>query len=234
MVINFKTTTRVGEAAEFIVSSISNQLKIGKQVLFFVTGGSSIAVGIKVSELLRENLQANLTKNLTIMMTDERYGVLGHQDSNWHQLMERGFRIPRAKLIPILNGNDRASTVEKFNKNLSQELMENKETKYKIGLFGIGADGHTAGILPKSEVVSDAVKSEDLAFGYDTLTFSRITVTPKAIEKLDEIVAWVQGEDKWSVLESLEKDIPVIEQPAQILKKVPSLTIFTDYKKTNG
>ncbi|MFA6257940.1 MAG: 6-phosphogluconolactonase [Candidatus Paceibacterota bacterium] len=235
MSTTLKTTTKVEDAANFIASSILSQLKLGKQVLFFVTGGSSIAVGAKVAELLRDNLEQNLTKNLTIMMTDERYGPLDHKDSNWYQLIEKGFSLPQARLLPILDGSDRVSTTEKFNKNLYQELMENKDNKYKIGLFGIGADGHTAGILPKSEVVSDTVESKDLAYGYNTPTFSRITITPKAIEGLDEAVVWVQGEEKWSVVKDLlEKDINITKQPAQILKRVPLLTIFTDYKQTNG
>jgi len=32
------------------------------------------------------------------------------------------------------------------------------------------------------------------------------------------------------VLENLQEDVDIIKQPAQILKKVPLLTIFTDYK----
>jgi len=227
MYINFKTTTRVEDAAEFIASSISNQLKLGKQVLFFVTGGSSITVGAKVAELLINDRERNLTKNLTIMMTDERYGPLDHKDSNWHQLMQKGFSLPQARLLPILDGDDRVSTTLKFNINLSRELTGDKEAKYKIGLFGIGADGHTSGILPGS----DAVNSKDLAYGYDTPTFSRITITPQVIEKLDEVVVWVQGKEKWGVVKDLlEKNIEIIKQPAQILKRVPLLTIFSDFK----
>ncbi|MFA6177893.1 MAG: 6-phosphogluconolactonase [Candidatus Paceibacterota bacterium] len=227
MNINSKTTTKVEEAADFIATSILNQLKSGRQVLFFVTGGSSIAVGAKVSEFLRNNLEQDLTKNLTIMMTDERYGPLDHLDSNWYQLMQKGFNLPGALLLPILDGSDRASTTLKFNTNLQRELIENKETRYKIGLFGIGADGHTSGILPKS----DAVKSEDFAYSYDTPTFSRITITPKVIEQLDEVVVWVQGEEKWQVVKDLlTENVEIEKQPAQILKKVPLLTIFSDFK----
>jgi len=238
MSFSIKTTTRVEDAAKFVASSILNQLRIGKKVLFFVTGGSSIAIGAKVAELLRNNPEQNLIENLTIMMTDERYGPLDHKDSNWHQLMEKGFSLPNAKLIPILTGEDRATTVKNFNANLNQELIK---AEYKISLFGIGADGHTCGILPES----GAVTSEDLAYGYDTPTFSRVTITPKVIEKLDEAVVWVQGEEKWKVIEDLiaspvdglrprEKDIDITKQPAQILKKVPLLTIFTDYPSSGA
>ena len=225
-----KTTTKPEEAANFIAFSILKQLELGKRVLFFVTGGSSIAVGVKIAELLCAYPKQDLIKNLTITLTDERYGPLGHKDSNWQQLLEKGFNLLGAKLIPILNGESRDDTVKNFNEILHQEF---RVAEYKIGLFGIGADGHTAGILPESE----AVNSADLAYGYDTPTFSRITLTPEAIEKLDEAVVWVQGENKWSVLEDLEKnDINITKQPAQILKRVSLLTIFTDYSEhaTNG
>jgi 6-phosphogluconolactonase/glucosamine-6-phosphate isomerase/deaminase len=78
---------------------------------------------------------------------------------------------------------------------------------------------------------SIAVNSKDLACHYDTPAFSRITITPNIIKKLDEVVVWVQGEGKWPVLKDLEKEVDIIKQPAQILKKVPLLTIFADYSK---
>lgn len=229
MDFNLKTTKDPDDPARFIAQSILNQLKINKRVLFFVTGGSSIVVGVKVSEILREGFRKeenkNLVKNLTIALTDERHGIVGHPDSNWKQLLDKGFSLLDAKIIPVLTGDDLVDTTEKFNMVLAQEF---KNTDYKIGLFGIGADGHTAGILPESK----AVNFEELVVGYEAPKFSRITITPKAIEKLDEAVVWAQGEEKWNVIKDLiEKYIDIVKQPAQVLKKVPLLTIFTDYKK---
>jgi 6-phosphogluconolactonase/glucosamine-6-phosphate isomerase/deaminase len=228
MSIELKTTIDAEETANFIASSVLKQLKLGKQVLLFVTGGSSIYVGAKITKILKEYPDKNLFKNLTITLTDERYGPVGHNDSNWQQLLDRGFDLPQAKLIPVLTGIDRETTVKNFNKILNEEFMIAEDNIYKIGLFGVGADGHTAGILPGSS----AVNSEDLVFGYDTQNFSRITITFKAIEKLDEAVIWVQGKDKWPVVENLlTENIPIEKQPAQVLKKVPLLTIFSDYEK---
>lgn len=227
MSLTIKTTTNTDDPANFIALSISNQLKFGKTVLFFVTGGSSIYVAVKVAEYLK-NQDCH---NLTILLGDERYGAIGHPDSNWQQMLDKGFSLPGAKLVPILTGDDLATTTEKFNENLAYEF---NIAGYTIGLFGVGADGHTMGILPDSE----AVNSEDLAFGYETRTFSRITITPALIEKLDEAVVFMQGKEKWGVLEDLaspvgsrpmEKNIAIIKQPAQVLKKVRLLTIFTDY-----
>lgn len=224
MNFSVKTTALPEDAARFIVSSILEQLESGKRVLFFATGGSSIAVGTKVAEILRNYPRPDLIKNLTITLTDERYGPVGHKDSNWQQLLDRGFSLPGAKLISVLNGESRDSTVKNFDEILNQEFMD---ADYKIGLFGIGVDGHTAGILPES----GAIKFEDLAYGYDTPTFSRITITPKAIEKLNEAVVWAQDEDKWGIIKSLQENIEIVKQPAQILKRVSLLTIFTDYAK---
>ncbi len=223
MNLNIKTTTNIEEAATFLSLSVLEKLKMGKSVLLFLTGGSSIAVGIKFAEILKENQEKDLFNKLTITLTDERYGPVDHFNSNYFQLIEKGFNIREAKIIPILIDDDRNITTEKFNSILNQEFML---ADYKIGIFGVGTDGHTAGILPES----GAVNSSNLVYSYETPIFSRITITPKAIEKLDEAVVWAQGEDKWKVIENLKTDIDIIKQPAQILKKVPLLTIFTDYK----
>jgi 6-phosphogluconolactonase/glucosamine-6-phosphate isomerase/deaminase len=224
MNLNIETTTKINDASEFIASSVLNQLKLNKKVLLFLAGGSAISVGVRIADILKEKADENLLQNLTVTLTDERYGPIGHSNSNFFQLNEKGFNLPKAKIIPVLIGEDKNITVENFKNNLNEEFTR---AEYKIGLFGIGANGHTAGILPESSAVS----AKDLAFGYDTATFSRITMTFGAIEKLNEAVVWAQGEDKWKVLEELQTNIDLAKQPAQILKKVPLLTIFSDYVK---
>ncbi len=212
-------------ATEFIALSILKELKLGKRVLFFLTGGSGIEVGANVSKILEKMPDENL-KNLTIMLTDERYGPVGHMDSNWQQLMEKGFSLPQATLIPVLTGDDVDVTTQKFNQELKTALAKDS---YKIGLFGIGADGHTAGILP----YSSAIDSPDLAYNCKTEKFERITITPKTILALDEAVVYAKGEEKWKTLQELqtEKDIEknIENQPAQILKSIQKLKIFSDY-----
>jgi 6-phosphogluconolactonase/glucosamine-6-phosphate isomerase/deaminase len=225
MSIEIKTTTDIKVAARFIADKILPQLYAGKNVLWFVPGGSAIAVAVEAAKIIAET-KHHPRQNLTITLTDERYGPVDHADSNWQQIMEKGFYVPESKYMPVLNGDSPSVTIKKFNTILGKEL---KRADYKIGLFGIGKDGHTAGILPES----GAVNSKNWAFGYKTPTFYRITVTPKTIGKLDEAVIFAEGKDKWSVLEDFEKDLGITEQPAQILKKIPRLTIFSDYQK-NG
>jgi 6-phosphogluconolactonase/glucosamine-6-phosphate isomerase/deaminase len=213
------TTKDNEEVAKFVSSSISVQLNSGKKVLFLISGGSCLPIIVRIAEIIKESPH----ENLIVMLMDERYGDIEHSDSNWYQLMQKGFNLPQARLIPTLTGDDMITTANKFSEALNKGFQE---SDYKIGLFGIGPDGHTAGILPGS----DAVNCQELVCSYVTPTYSRITMTFKAIEKLDEAVVFAQGENKWEVLKNLEKDIPLDIQPSEILKKVPLLTIFTDYK----
>lgn len=208
------------EIAEEIARAINIQLELEKKVLWLVTGGSSISLQI----LIAQKIINPLPGKLIITLTDERYGKENHSESNWLRLKELGFEIKGAELIPILSNKNIFETTNDFAKILESKMAE---VDYRIGLFGVGADGHTAGILPKSM----AVDSEKVAVFYSAPPFDRITITPKTILKLDQAFVYAIGEKKWPIIEKLKEEFPINELPAQILKRVPLLKIFTDNKK---
>ncbi|MBI3305930.1 6-phosphogluconolactonase [Candidatus Nomurabacteria bacterium] len=229
MSIDIQTTTDPEVAAKFIASKILKQLEISNKVLWFVPGGSAITVAVEAAKIISHTYKhtyANTYNNLTVTLTDERFGRVGHKDSNWRELIERGFNLPEAKLLPVLNiytERSRSMTTEKFNTIIGDELQK---ADYRIGLFGVGADGHTAGILP----LSAAVSAKEWACSYQAPKFERVTITSKTIDKLDEAVVWAQGREKWRVIKDIiEKEIDLNLQPAQVLREVKRLTIFTDY-----
>ena len=220
MSIDVRNTNDIKVVASFLGPLIIRQLEAGKRVLWFTAGRSCTAVAASASHIIAEHPHSNLS----VTLTDERYGEVGHTNSNFQQLIDFGFSLPQAKMIPVLDGKNIKETTANFNAILKEEL---KKADYKIGLFGAGIDGHTAGILPGSE----AVYTEELVFDYTAPDFERITITPKTIVQLNEAVVFMQGREKWKVLEDLTtKDIDIAQQPAQILKKIPTLTIFTDKK----
>lgn len=210
-------------ATSYITSVIGQRLRKGEQVLWLVPGGSAIKVATGVSRQLQGSM--NLS-NLTVTLTDERYGPVGHAESNWKQLVAAGFDLRDSRLKPVLKGRGVEATTKNFDMLLSGELSADC---YKFGLFGMGADGHTAGILPGST----AAKAKGLAAWYQSGELCRITMTPSAVQLLDEAILFATGKEKWPMLERLAKDIDISEQPAQILKKVPRLTIFSDFKGGN-
>ena len=219
MSLNIKNFNNIEDIVDFISHSINTKLSEDKRVLWFLSGGSSIKIETKIAERINKEHKGDLV----ITLSDERYGEVNHSDSNWFQLLESGFDIPKAKLVPFLTGKSFKDTTIELREKIRIEL---NKADYKIGIFGIGIDGHTAGILPHTE----AVNSNELICAYDTHQYDRITITGKAISFLDEAIIIAIGDMKWPMIEKLEKDIPIDEQPAQILKSVPLLTIFTDYR----
>jgi 6-phosphogluconolactonase len=204
---------------KYITGLLSSRLQNGKKVLWLVPGGSNVRVAAEVSK----HLSGLPLQNLIVTLTDERYGPAGHPDSNWLQLEQAGFALPGATMLPVLANENLDAAVAGFNKLLEENL---DAADYRLGFFGMGADGHTAGILPHSPAAS----SPELAAGYDAGQYQRMTTTPAAIARLDEAVVYAAGQSKRQALDQLEEDVKVDDQPAQVLKRVPKLTIFNDQK----
>ncbi len=210
------------EAAAYLAKHIETQLYLGKQVLWFVPGGSGIAVAVAAARALAASpvpLSA-----LTVTLTDERYGPVGHSDSNFATLTKAGFTLTGATMLPVLTGESQVETVRTFTKTLEGALAVSTE---RVGLFGIGADGHTAGILPRSS----AAVSDELVATYSAGVFKRITITPKVIKMLNETISYALGESKWQTIAALlATGATIASQPAQALKQVPRAVLFSDYQ----
>src|SRR5258708_2139506 len=89
---------QTGEAGqELLVNAILLPLQEQKTVLWLISGGSNIKIATAVMAKLIGN-----ESNLWVTLTDERYGKVGHPDSNWQQLLEAGFDPGHAKTYPIL------------------------------------------------------------------------------------------------------------------------------------
>lgn len=220
--MDYKHIDDVEPVATYLADAISTHLGAGERVLWLVSGGSGVQVGLRAAALLAGR---DLSR-LSVALTDERYGLVGHPDENWQQLLDGGFALPAATLYRTLTGDDRRTTTQKFGTWLDEQLTQ---ADYRIGLFGVGTDGHTAGIKPGSP----AIESTEVAVDFTGEDFERITMTLPAIERLDEVVLQAFGDAKLPVLmQLLHEDLPLDTQPAQVLKRVPRCTLFTDVEET--
>lgn len=200
---------------DVIVSRLSSG-----SVLWLVSGGSAVQIAVEVSRALKEHDLSGLT----VTLADERFGEVGHADSNWQQLTAAGFSLPGATLIPVLTGDSLKKTVERWGTQLA-ELFESCD--YSLGLLGIGPDGHTAGILPGSV----AVAAKDPAVAYEGGGYTRITTTPAILGELDEVVVYAVGQSKAKALQDLQTDLSLAQQPAQLLKRIQQVTVYNDSKE---
>lgn len=215
------TDNPIEDSARAVSESILKQLSAKKRVLWLLSGGSGSAIVTLASKYLRDH---NLS-NLSATMTDERYGPVGHKDENWQELLDSGFELPKANLYRPLIGEDRNKTTLALEKWLDTQI---KNSDYIIGVFGIGEDGHTAGIKPGTPAVS----SSGLVTSFIGDDFERITITFNMIKKVDEAVIQASGTNKRSIINNLLHGIvPLNQQPAQILKIIPQTTFYSDNKR---
>lgn len=210
-------------AVDYLKDTIVEHLNLGERVLWLVTGGSAITIAVEVSKGLASS-NTNLA-NLSVTLTDERFVPANDNDSNWKQLLDKGFRLPGAQLLPILNETDIDETTMHYGAILSDAL---NSIDYGIGMFGMGPDGHIGALFPGYPELNE---NKLLAVHLNNSPKPpplRMTMTIPAIMLLDEAVICANGEEKKPMLEKLKQDIDISEQPAQILKRLPKLTIFNN------
>lgn len=234
--------TTVTKVSDDLSERILARLKKNLPVLFLVSGGSTVNIAIEVCRAVLIGYPGNketLKWLFTISQIDERFGPAGHQDSNWRLLLNHGFQPHLYSVLPILREKTASreafdAAVSRFNFFLNDAAQKRQHGNLFItGLFGIGQDGHTAGILPETPASSMELNGGRLAVGYKSVLFTRITVAPAFFQYIDYAAVFVSGAEKQQILESLQNDRAVTEQPAQLLKQTAETVIYTDIDLTS-
>lgn len=207
--------------ASFVAARILKKLSEGKKVLWLLSGGSSGATCVEVSNLL----QGHDLSKLYVTMSDERYGPLNHPNENVAILIKTGLSLPGATFYRLLRGE----TIDETTASYMGWLQEVGDyVDYKIAVLGIGEDGHTCGVKPHSI----AVDSTRLAENFASDDFKRITITLQYLRMLDEAAVQAYGETKHDVVRRLlagEGDVH--SSPMLAIRDIPNTTVFSDYKE---
>ena len=154
------------QGAEDLATDITLALRDGKKVLWILTGGSTIPSSVVALNLIKEGV--NDLSNLTVTLTDERYGEVGHPDSSWQKLIDAGFDFDSLNQVPVLTGLRFTETARAFESKIDDLFSDNDLI---IAQFGVGSDIHIAGIIPNSEatrevgLVSSYARSEERRVG---------------------------------------------------------------------
>jgi len=90
--------------------------------------------------------------------------------------------------------------------------------RFDLILLGMGADGHTASLFPRTEVLSEREKLVAAPF-VEKFGTHRLTLTPPVINRAANVIFQVAGADKADALRAvLEGDEQADKFPAQIVK----------------
>lgn len=207
-------------AAADIAQRLHELLASGQSVLWLVSGGSNIVIQTMAMNLVPDKL----SKNLTIIPVDERFGPYNHPHSNTAGMRKAGFDPKHAEWIDILEENlDVTQTTQVFNNFLAREIAMDH---YIFATLGMGKDGHTAGILPHSPALS----STDFAISYKAFDFTRITVCADTLTAhCSEVILSAFGKNKISALERLKnQDESRQIVPAMVLHQINECVVYSD------
>ncbi|OHD22298.1 MAG: hypothetical protein A2Y38_00675 [Spirochaetes bacterium GWB1_59_5] len=222
-----------------IIGPIGDRLREGRPALLLISGGSTAGIAIaaiKALQKLSTTQGLDVPGLLSISLIDERFGPVGHKHSNWKQLLDEGLPAESVRAMPLLlesRDDEEAfhSAIRRFDEILTNAAR--KETSGEmliVGILGIGADGHTAGILPGSPACleDDSGPAAPLAMGYKSGIHTRITITPAFFQYFDRAIAYASGEEKQQALAGLREAKPVCDHPAQLLKRAHESLVFCD------
>lgn len=207
-------------AARAVARGLDRALQNKLKVLWLLSGGSNIPIQLEVLK----HLEHATRHNLTISLLDERFVPLDSPHSNWHALLDGGLNGEHARLEPPIIDWDLnlADAAHDFTTRLGKRM---DQADVLVGQFGIGADGHTAGILPHTAGVHEHDK---LVLGYDGKDYERLTTTPAVFKRLDLAVCVAMGKAKRPILERMITDVSADDQPAQLMLLGRELIMYTD------
>jgi 6-phosphogluconolactonase/glucosamine-6-phosphate isomerase/deaminase len=182
------------QTAGYLAGRLHKRLSEARKVLWLVPGGSGIELAVIAAKRLDST---QFPGRLSITLTDERYGPMGHKDSNYRQLIDKGFNLKQSRLLPILDGLDLKTTARNYGRMLDIALAA---SDFSLALGGMGTDGHIFGIKPGSP----AVASQETVCGYESDDYGRLAPTGAFFGRIDEIIMYVMGESNHKQLNRLD------------------------------
>lgn len=188
---------------------------IDKDAILALSGGTSIDYRKMIVE------PADVIPG-AICVVDERYGKPFHKDSNELLLKSQGVKeFADSQCIEshkILKGKDFLEIAKDYEKEI-EDLF--KRFAKKVGVMGVGANLHTAGIFPHSVAAHspDYVVAEVVEDRFP----KRISLTMKALGEFTNFVILMFGDKKKEALKMLLDDNvnDMQKYPAIFYRKAP-------------
>lgn len=215
---------------------------IDKPILLLLAGGSSVQVLEHISS-------EYLSDQLTVTVTDDRFSE-ELDENNFAILQSTSFYNDLIQVdafcidTQVLSGEALEGYRARFEKNI-REWKKDFPTGKIIALYGMGTDGHTAGMIPgilDKESFDAEFNTEDRLVGSIDATkteqkdraFFRITTTLPFMKKwVDHSIFYITGENKKPALvKALKKDgdqrEDYFELPAKVISEMKDAVVFTD------
>jgi len=202
----------------------------GKPVLLLVSGGSAF-------QLLEHVDGEVLESTVTLSVLDERYSR-DPQVHNFSQLSRTSFftrAVERGVAFidtQVSEGETRAAFAARVEATL-HDWVRTHVGGIIIVTMGVGADGHTAGILSRVDTVDFDGDAWVVGYVVDPHIHQyteRVTVTNTFLRTMvTEALVFMQGASKRQAFENLTRDDGDLHTtPARVLRDMRSVHVYTD------
>ncbi|MCF7865680.1 MAG: 6-phosphogluconolactonase [Candidatus Pacebacteria bacterium] len=229
---------------------------VEQPVLFLVAGGSAVAA-------LEHINPEYLSPDLTVTTTDDRFST-ELDINNFSILQSLSFynHLVEADAFCISTEPFEDETIEMYRARFEKNLREWKQDFPKgiiIALYGMGADGHTGGMIPglysQAEFDAEFNDGDRLVGAFDAVAYDvahegsarakgyefpqRISTTiPFMRDWVDHAAFYIVGENKKPALDmvlqisddTISTDVDFSTSPISIARFMKDATIFTDIK----
>lgn len=229
---HFPSKDETAKAAAAALASLLNQ---PSPILLLLASGSSLG--------LLDHLKATeLSKRITIGMIDERYDI-NSAINNFAQMSVTPFaQVAAQRGASFIDSRvQTGETLEQFARRL-ESAWKAWTTQYPngniIATLGMGADGHTVGIMPYPENKAlfkrlfDDVKRWVVGYDVESKHQYRLRATatlPFLRIEVDAAIVYVVGDDKRQGLARVvAEDGGEHETPARAWRDMRNLQVFTD------
>ena len=162
---------------------------------------------------------------------DERFVPYDHPDSNYRMTREAMFArapVPPENIHPIPTDGAPEQAARRYQKTLQEDYgaaaLDPARPFFDVTLLGLGADGHTASLLPGEPVLEERKRwTAVVSHGRPEI---RITMTYPVIESSRHVAFLVVGREKAGILREIRAGGS--RAPAARLRPVGELLWFVD------
>jgi len=185
-------------AADFIAAQARDCLVANERFLLAVSGGNT--PWLMLSELAQRDVR---WEQIHIFQVDERVAPDGDPERNWTHLQQClapcWSRLePRVHAMPV-NSPDLEAGAAQYAAELA--LIAGPRPRLDLVHLGLGADGHTASLVPNDPALQ--VRNRDVAVTELYRGHQRMTLTLPTINRARQILWVVAGADKRTALNRL-------------------------------
>jgi 6-phosphogluconolactonase len=162
---------------------------------------------------------------------DERFVSHDHPESNYRMVREAMLArapVPPENIHPVPVDGQPAEATERYERILQEAygatILDRRRPLFDVTLLGLGADGHTASLLPGDPVLEERKRwVAAVSHGRPEI---RITTTYPVIESSRRVAFLVAGQEKAAILQAIRTGAAQV--PAARVRPVGELVWFAD------